>query len=233
MKLTSVAILLAWMLVPAPLAAQDRPVVVELFTSQGCASCPPADAILHDLAARDDVIALALHVDYWDYIGWKDEFALASHTRRQKGYANVAGRNMIYTPQMIVNGTDDVVGAHAMKVAQIIESHKSAEAIAALDVDRDANRLLIHVAPIGQPLAGPLEVRVVQYAPLKSVHITRGENAGHKLDYANVAEMWTVLEEWDGIGAYEARTVLKDDRPAVVLIQYPGPGAIVAAASAK
>jgi hypothetical protein len=93
----------------APSLAQDRPVLVELFTSQGCSSCPPADALLHKLARRDDVVALALHVDYWDYIGWKDTFAKAAHSARQRAYAREAGRRMVYTPQMIINGADHVV----------------------------------------------------------------------------------------------------------------------------
>ena len=82
--------------------AESDPVVVELFTSQGCSSCPPADRIMHDLAKRDDVIGLALHVDYWDYIGWKDEYADPDHTLRQRSYARQGGRSMIYTPQMVV-----------------------------------------------------------------------------------------------------------------------------------
>ena len=91
----------ALMALSAPVFA-DSPVVVELFTSQGCSSCPPADKMLHALAKRDDVIALALHVDYWDYIGWKDQFAQAKFTKRQRNYAALGNRRSIYTPQMIV-----------------------------------------------------------------------------------------------------------------------------------
>lgn len=95
----------------APGFAQRAMVVVELYTSQGCSSCPPADALLHDLAEREDVIALALHVDYWDYIGWKDEFAHPQHAQRQRAYAQKAKRRSIYTPEFIVQGQTDVVGA--------------------------------------------------------------------------------------------------------------------------
>ena len=108
----------------APLSAQDRPVLVELFTSQGCSSCPPADAFLHELAKRDDVIALALHVDYWDYIGWKDSFAKPEYTARQRAYAKVSNRRMVYTPQMIINGTDHVVGTRPMDVKDLIKKHR-------------------------------------------------------------------------------------------------------------
>ena len=103
-------------------AAADRPVVVELYTSQGCSSCPPADAILAELADREDVIALAFHVDYWDYIGWKDIFADPANTLRQRNYARVAGARSVYTPQMIVDGQDHVVGTKPMKLAEHIDS---------------------------------------------------------------------------------------------------------------
>ncbi|MDU9003582.1 DUF1223 domain-containing protein [Sedimentitalea todarodis] len=233
MKLISAATLASCAILSTALSAQDRTVVVELFTSQGCASCPPADAILHGLSEQDDVIALALHVDYWDYIGWKDRYALASHTKRQRGYAHKAGRDMIYTPQMIVNGIDDVVGAHADEVAEIIEREKSTPAVATLTADRSGSQLSIHAAPVAKPLAGPITVQVVRYAPLKTAQITRGENAGHELDYANVVEDWILLGEWDGAGPYQAQTELDGDLPTVVLLQYAGPGAIVAAARAK
>ena len=95
-------------------AAQDRgkaPVVVELYTSQGCSSCPPADAVMAGLAQRPDVIALALHVDYWDYIGWKDTLASPQCTARQKGYAAARGDGQVYTPQAVIDGLTHVVGA--------------------------------------------------------------------------------------------------------------------------
>ena len=84
--------------------AQQQPVVVELYTSQGCSSCPPADAMFAELKDRKDVIAIALHVDYWDYIGWKDEFGHPAHADRQRAYAAKAGRRSIYTPEMVVHG---------------------------------------------------------------------------------------------------------------------------------
>ena len=97
-----------------PATAQENPVVVELFTSQGCSSCPPADALMHDLAAREDVIPLALHVDYWDYIGWKDPFGNPAHADRQRAYAAAGNRRTIYTPEMVVGGVTDIVGTQPM-----------------------------------------------------------------------------------------------------------------------
>ncbi|MEP3333421.1 DUF1223 domain-containing protein [Sedimentitalea sp.] len=233
MKLILVATLAYCALFSASLSAQGRTVVVELFTSQGCSSCPPADAILHKLAERKGVIALALHVDYWDYIGWKDEYALSSHTKRQRGYARVAGREVVYTPQMIINGVDDVVGAHPMEVAEIIDREKSSTAVVALSAERNGSRLTIRAAPVSRPLDGPVTVQLVRYTPLKTANITRGENAGHRLDYANVVEDWTSLGEWDGAEPYEVHTNLEGNLPVVVLLQNSGPGEIVAAALAK
>lgn len=233
MKMMTAATFAVCTCLTTPLAAGDTPVVVELFSSQGCASCPPADAILRSLAKRDDVIALSLHVDYWDYLGWKDEFARASHTVRQRGYAHAAGRNMIYTPQMIINGREDVVGAHAMEVMEIIDRYDSSKAVAAVEATRDGPHVLIHADPVSQPIEGPLTVQLVQYAPLKTVDITRGENAGHELNYVNVVNSWQTVGEWDGSGPFDAEAEIDGDRPAVVLIQYPGPGEIVAAALAK
>lgn len=97
--------------VTAPAASADeKTVVVELFTSQGCSSCPPADALLAELDKSADVIALALHVDYWDYIGWKDSFADPENTERQRGYARAAKARSIFTPQMVIGGVDHVIG---------------------------------------------------------------------------------------------------------------------------
>ncbi|HHB81142.1 MAG TPA: DUF1223 domain-containing protein, partial [Aliiroseovarius sp.] len=109
--------------------AQERPlVVVELFTSQGCSSCPPADALLARLAQRDDVLALSMHVDYWDYIGWPDTFAQPKNTERQKAYAHAAGMRSIYTPQMIIAGKDHVIGSKPMDVVDYIEMSRAAPA---------------------------------------------------------------------------------------------------------
>ena len=109
-----------------PSVAQDsNPVVIELYTSQGCSSCPPADALLKEYADRDDVITLALHVDYWDYIGWADTLARPEHADRQRGYAAAAHKRTIYTPQMVLNGEDHVVGSHPDELAAGIQRHQA------------------------------------------------------------------------------------------------------------
>src|SRR5690606_23996855 len=101
--------------------AADRPVVVELFTSQGCSSCPPADRFLGELAARPGVIALGLHVDYWDYIGWKDPYARRAHTERQRDYSRTLNQRYVYTPQMVINGAFQAIGSDRAAVDGLIE----------------------------------------------------------------------------------------------------------------
>jgi len=128
--------------IAAPAYAEQRPVVVELYTSQGCSSCPPADEILSSLNGRDDVIAIALHVDYWDYIGWKDEFSSPAYAERQRAYASQAGRRSIYTPEMVVNGQTDIVGAKPMALADAINEHKAAVQQMTLDVTRNEGHLI-------------------------------------------------------------------------------------------
>src|SRR4051812_29577801 len=101
--------------------AEERPVVVELFTSQGCNSCPPADAFLGELSRRPDVLALGLHVDYWDYIGWKDPFAQRAHTDRQRSYSRTLNQRFVYTPQMVIDGTLQGVGSETATINKLID----------------------------------------------------------------------------------------------------------------
>ena len=118
MRLAPFPVAAVLLLAPLGAAAQTTPVVLELFTSQGCSSCPPADALLTELAGRDGVIALALHVDYWDYLGWKDEFARAGNTARQRAYAKAARSRTIFTPEMIVQGDERLKGHDATRILQ-------------------------------------------------------------------------------------------------------------------
>lgn len=218
----------AWTAFSSALWAQENPVVVELYTSQGCSSCPPADALLHELAARDDVIPLALHVDYWDYIGWKDSFAQPKFTKRQKGYARAGRWRKIYTPQMVIQGAEDVVGSRPMKVANLIRKHAKSAPRVDLDVSRSGNSLLIKA----KSLAGtePCDIHIVRYEPTEDVKITRGENSGKALTYSHIVKDWQRVEQWDGRGTYTAKFPIKGDEPVVVILQEPRHGAIVAAA---
>ncbi|MGH1413024.1 MAG: DUF1223 domain-containing protein [Pelagimonas sp.] len=218
----------AWTAFSGALWAQENPVVVELFTSQGCSSCPPADALLHDLAGRDDVIPLALHVDYWDYIGWKDVFAKAQFTKRQKGYARAGGWRTIYTPQMVINGAEDVVGSRPMKVTDLIRKHSKQAPRVDLNVSRSGGKLLITARAL--QTGEPCDIHIVRYEPLQDVKITRGENAGRSLTYSHIVKDWQKVARWDGQGTYQSQLPLKGKGPVVVILQEPGHGAIVAAA---
>lgn len=224
------ALAVLWLLLAAPLAAQQSPVVVELYTSQGCSSCPPADALLQELTRRHDVLPLALHVDYWDYIGWKDEYADPAYGVRQKGYARVAGRKMVYTPQMIVNGQDDVVGTHKAELSGLIARHRAAAPLADLRATRTGADLMVRVTPAKGAPKGPFDVHLVRYTPLRHADIKRGENAGKRIDYANVVDGWTVLGRWDGKGPAEFTARITGDRSTAVLVQGRDHGVIVAAA---
>ena len=213
----------------SPMAAQDNPVVVELYTSQGCSSCPPADAILHQLADREDVIALALHVDYWDYIGWKDPYGKAAHAERQRAYARVGQRRTIYTPEMVVQGQTDIVGTKPMKLAEAIAQHASMAPKVELDLTQKGNKLVIAAKTVAN-VKGPMTVHLLAYTPEHTTKIKRGENRGKTLSYANVVEDWQVLGDWDGAAPLNISAEMSGDLPRVVLIQGKDAGPIFAAA---
>lgn len=225
------AMMIATMVTAGAAQAQtaDRLVVVELYTSQGCSSCPPADAILHDLAGMDGVLALALHVDYWDYIGWTDSFGQAAFTARQESYARAGGENTIYTPQMIVGGLDAVVGADAMAVMAGVRAHAALGPMVALQVTAAGGRLRIEARNLGGVTA-PVLIQLVRYLPLATVEITRGENAGQTLAYANVVTSWQLLGRWDGLAPLVMESSIAGTDRAAIVVQEQGPGLILAAA---
>ena len=227
MRILAVAMGL-WALVAGVTHAADRPVVVELYTSQGCSSCPPADKILAKLADREDVIALAFHVDYWDYIGWEDKFADPSFTQRQRNYARVAGARSIYTPQMIVHGKDHVIGAKPMELADHISNHRSADSPVSLRLSRNGDIVRIRATSKSR-FPGGSTVRVATYSPEETVAIKRGENAGRTLSYHNVVRALTDIETWDGTGEFRASVRVGAGSPVVVLIQEGHHGPMLAA----
>ena len=221
------------LMLPLPVLAQGASgTVVELYTSQGCSSCPPADAYLAKLAQEPGVIALALHVDYWDYIGWQDTFASPRFTDRQRAYARAAGSRTIYTPQMIVQGRDQAVGSDPDEVAGMIRRHQSAEAMVVLQLMRQGDQVQIR-ASARVTLEGPLVVQLVRYRPLTRVVIERGENAGRTIEYANVVTSWARVGEWAGTGDLDIAVPAPGAEAVVVILQEPGPGKIYAASVLK
>lgn len=218
-----------WMaLAAATAAADERGVLVELFTSQGCSACPPADGLIADLAERDDVIALSLHVDYWDYIGWKDSFAQPGFTARQKAYARANHSRSIFTPQIIVGGEDRIMGAKAMTVLDRIRAHAEAPTPVSLRLRREDEQLVVAVSadrPVGRTV-----VQLVRYRPSATVHITKGENAGRTAEYHNIVTAWRALARWDGAAPLRLSTEVEGAQPVVVIVQAEGHGPVLAAA---
>jgi len=216
----------------SPAVAQGRTVLVELFSSQGCSACPPADRFMAELAARDDVIALAMHVDYWDYIGWKDSFASPEFTERQRAYARVNGRSMVYTPEMIINGADDVMGTHPKDVAALIERHQAAPSPVELTVKRRNGTLSVRA--VAEPQAeGRCTVRLVRYRPEATVDIRKGENAGRTLTYTNVATGIEEVTQWDMHRPLDIEVPFDGELPGVVIVQMGRHGPVQAVARAE
>ncbi|MDA0306891.1 MAG: DUF1223 domain-containing protein [Proteobacteria bacterium] len=176
-------------------AAEKNLTVVELFTSQGCSSCQPADAFLGDLAKRDDLLALSIHVDYWDYIGWKDPFGSPENTKRQRRYARTLGMRYVYTPQMVVQGASHVTGSDRVKVAALIEKAARMPRVP-ISISRDKNNINIKVSG-----GAPGEKATVWLAVFDNKHDTpvkRGENGGRTLSHYNVVRNMSRIGTWTG-----------------------------------
>ena len=177
--------------VMSPAAAETRPPVVELFTSQGCSSCPPADALLGELARRGDVIALGFHIDYWDKLGWKDPLSTPQSTERQRRYARLFG-TPTYTPQLVIDGAREMVGSQRETVlAALRETTPAAVASVAFATDRRA-------VTIGPAAAGDGQVWLVRFAQKRRTQIAAGENARRTLGDTNGVESLAALGEWRG-----------------------------------
>ncbi|MCB1524406.1 MAG: DUF1223 domain-containing protein [Rhodoblastus sp.] len=218
-------------------AAMERPRgVVELFTSQGCSSCPPADRIVGELAKDPSLVVLSLPVDYWDYIGWKDTLASPQCTARQKGYAAARGDGQVYTPQAVIDGLTHVVGADGAAIAKSLDQDRGAKGALSLDVSAKVadGRATVDVGPAADKKA---IVWLLEVEPSATVTIGRGENAGRTLTYTNVVRKMTRLGEYAGAPAhFEAPASAKTDMRYVALVQAgeaDRPGAILGAARAN
>jgi hypothetical protein len=204
-------------------------VVVELYTSQGCSSCPPADEFVAMLASDPRILPLALHVDYWDYIGWADHFAQAAFSDRQRDYARAIGSRTIYTPQLIIGGADRIEGFAPAETADRLRAHLAAGTTVTLTVTRDGDLLVIR-AEADPPLDEPVRVQLVRYKPEESVEIKRGENAGRTITYSNIVTSWESLGNWAGQEPMELTATYAGDLPGAIILQAEGPAAILAAA---
>ena len=224
--------LAATLLAGAVSAEQTNGTVIELYTSQGCSSCPPADAMLADLATRDDVIALALHVDYWDYIGWKDDLANPAFTSRQQDFAAAAGARTIYTPQMVIGGVDHVIGSRPMEVMDQLQAHSAQPDLVSLTLSRDGDQLTI-AAETTQDMRGDAVVQLVRYIPEVTRDIHRGENAGSTIVYANVVTSWEMAGTWDTTLPLALEATVTGEDPIVVIVQDGTDGPVLGAAQLR
>lgn len=204
-----------------------RPVVVELFTSQGCNACPPADALLGELAARDDVIALALHVDYWDYLGWRDVFGSAANTRRQRSYLRTLGGRTVFTPQLVIDGALALPGARRADVLDEIAIARATPHAAAVALERDPDGMVIRVD--GEAQDNPARVLFFVFEPPHVVTPTRGENVGRPLVYHNAVRFWMTLGWWRG-GEQVWRAPAPEDARGVAALVQRRDGVIIGAA---
>jgi hypothetical protein len=207
--------------------------VVELFTSQGCSSCPPADAAMRELSRRADVIALSIPVDYWDYLGWKDTLAKPAFSARQRAYASERGDRQVFTPQVVVNGTRVCVGSDAAALEHLIQAGRPGPSVP-VQVSEAGPTLSIEV---GAAAAGqPAQVWVLPVAKAREVAIARGENRGKTIVYANVVRGITRVGEWRGAALkldVPLSDAMADADGYVVLLQradHDKPGPILGAA---
>ena len=211
-------------LLPAAAGAADRPVVVELFTSQGCSSCPPANAYLNEMAkGRRDVLALAFHVTYWDRLGWKDPFSLEAATERQDRYGHRFGDGS-YTPEIVVDGATSHVGSHREGVGAAIEAAKRAsKTAAAISLSKDGANLMIEVGSG----SGSGKLLLIGFDRSHQTAIRRGENGGRTLEEANVVRSIRAVGDWQG-PALRLSEKLPEGENVAVLLQAPD-GQIVGA----
>jgi hypothetical protein len=184
---------------PVPDARAEQRVLVELFTSQGCSSCPAADKLLGELAKDPSVLTMSLSVDYWDYLGWKDTLALPGHAKRQRAYAGSRGDRAVYTPQIVVNGVTHVLGSDKGAVERAVRSARSGNQNSLLPVQAVIADGSVYVeVPAAVSPAQSGEVWLCPISKHVPVQIGRGENKGHLVTYTNVVRGWVKLGEWNG-----------------------------------
>jgi hypothetical protein len=206
---------------------QSRPAVVELFTSQGCSSCPPAEAYIGELAQHKDVLALAFHVDYWDDLGWKDPFSLGISTQRQYAYSTAVGRSSVYTPQVVVDGKDQFVGTDRRKIGAALAASRTGVPVG-ISLERDD---VVVQLSAGQK-AVPSEVLLVAYLRKATSSIGRGENAGRRLEEFNIVRGIRELGKWNGDPVSFRATLAslpRDATDVAVLVQSSGEHRVIGA----
>jgi len=182
-------------------AHADPRAVVELFTSQGCSSCPSADKVLGELAKDPSIIALSMPIDYWDYLGWKDTLADARFSARQKAYSRVRGDREVYTPQAVINGSTHVIGSDRAGIEEAIDTTLKGNEVMSVPVTmtQSGKQLTVSVAASNKiPAAAHGEVWICSISKSVPVSIARGENRGRELTYYNVVRSLVKVGDWNG-----------------------------------
>ncbi len=216
---------LAAALLPTVARAAVSPVLVELFTSQGCSDCPPADKLAGELMKEPGNFIVSMNVDYWDYLGWKDTLGSAAWSERQERYARMRGDGDVYTPQMVINGTMQAVGSNRGAVEAAIAVARAKPMAASLSLAPSGNNISVNVAG---KLAGHAKVFLLALTPEVSVPIGRGENAGSKVTYHNVARKLVPLGDWNGDAAtFTAQRPSVDDSQFLAFVQNDDTGEIL------
>jgi hypothetical protein len=194
----SLAVVASALLASAPVRAEPR-AVIELFTSQGCSSCPSADKLAGELARDPSLVVLSLPVDYWDYLGWKDTLALPGHTYRQRAYSKSRGDREVYTPQVVVNGAAHVLGSDKHAIDQAIKQTRKQEGTLSLPVSLSIAGEQISISiPAAQGAVTKGDVWLCPIVKDVQVAVGKGENSGHTITYHNVVRKWIKLGEWTG-----------------------------------
>lgn len=230
-------LLLGALVAAVPARADDSPVVVELFTSQGCSSCPPADKYLGELAKRSDLLALAFHVEYWNYIGWTDAYSKPWATQRQRGYEADLKLRYVYTPQMVIEGASEGVGSEPATIEPLIRAAEANRAPhPALTLRwRNDGALLADVGDGPSPPGAPATLWLVGYDNMHTMAVTAGENQGKTAWDHHPVRSFRRLGSWAGwseeliVPPEEAKNL--SDYGAAVLLQENGTGPILTAAS--
>ncbi len=200
-------------------------VVVELFTSQGCSSCPPADALLVDLARnRPDVLPLAFHVTYWNRLGWRDPYSLDAATDRQRRYAALLPSNQVYTPQIVVDGSRDVVGSDRDRVLGAIRAATAKVATTSALASRERDGVKIEIGAG----SGAATIWLIGYDEQHRTSVTAGENGGRALLEANIVRSFQSVGRWRGAAVQDLAPLPSGERAAIILQQDDG--RIIAAA---
>lgn len=195
------------------------PILLELFTSQGCSACPPADRLLASLGAREDLLVLSFHVSYWDHMGWADPFAIPASTRRQRGYARTMRSRSVYTPQMVVQGGVAAVGSDEARIMRLIAD---AAPTALLGITREpgaVERFQVAV-PALRDVSVALELWAVMYGSADGRFVPHGENAGHMLRHVNVvrqAGIVAVIEQTPALVQFDRPDIAGADGVALIL----------------